>query len=732
MLACLIFYPIALIISGLGAALLMVYLFGRLKSIGKYLAVLLGATALWAIIYGIELLLADRANLLSFVKVVYVGIVLIPPFWTLFILKFLQKDELITSRSVALLFLIPAVTLCSVWTSDSHQFHYLEISAVETPDLSIFKLKPGPGYVIFTTYFYSVLAFGLFLLLKKRSEGQFYFIKQRRLIVVAAMIPAIANVLYLLGVRPAEGIDLTPFAFIITTIMTAVAVMRYQLVDILPIARERIIEALQEGVLVLDPQNRIVDLNPEMGKIMNAGPSQVLGSDLSRFFPVLGKSLDATTEIEIDIPANGEKQAFAVTMSDLTSKRGAKRGKILLFRDVTERKQVEQSLIEAKEQAEEAAKIKAQFLSTMSHEIRTPMNAILGFTHLLLQNDPREDQVEYLNIQKFSAENLTVLINDILDFTKIEAGKIELEERRFDILQLLQNIYSSLKPDADNRDIGLELIVPPQGIRTVLGDTVRISQIFTNLIGNAIKFTDRGKVTVSARVMEETPEATSIAFMVSDTGIGIPVDKINVIFKSFSQASSDTTRRFGGTGLGLTITKRLLNLMNSDITVSSELGKGSGFSFTLRLKNAALERSGDTEANTFDEERLKGKKILIVDDNPVNVMMARQFLKKWDITSGEAANGLQALSELQTNDYDLVLMDVQMPQMDGYTAAREIRKLADPKFVHLPIIALSASSLSEIKEKVLDAGMTDCLTKPFTPADLFEKITGQLTGNSNG
>lgn len=719
-------YPITLIISGLCAVVLMVSLLVRLKSIGKYLAVLLGATALWGISYGIQLWQTDLKSVFLCIKIVYLGIILIPPFWVLFILKFLQKDEVIRPRLVTLLFVIPVFTLFSVWTSEWHELHYSGLTFFKNESLAMVKFRGGPGYMVFISYFYVSLAFGLFALLKKRSDGQFYFIRQRQLIIVAALMPALANVLYLLGIRPAEGIDLTPLAFIFTTIIIAVALMKYQLADILPVARERIIEALQEGVLVLDPKGRIVDFNPEMGKIINAEATEVLGANICKFFPILDRPLDEQEEIELVIPVNGLDRAFAITISDLTTRKGVTRCKILLFRDVTERKHVEQSLIDAKEQAEEAARIKAQFLSTMSHEIRTPMNAILGFTHLLLQNDPRPDQLEYLNIQKFSAENLTVLINDILDFTKIEAGKIQLEETCFDLRQLLQNLYSSLKPNADNRDIDLQLNVPAQGIPPILGDTVRISQVLTNLIGNAIKFTEQGSVAVTAEVAEQTDTYTTIDFKVSDTGIGIPADKINLIFESFNQASSDTTRRFGGTGLGLTITKRLLNLMDSDIYVASEPGRGSAFSFTLKFKNAIGMASPNNEGNAFDEVRLKGKRVLIVDDSAVNVLMARQFLKKWDIVSGEATNGMQAVSEVQANDYDLVLMDVQMPEMDGYEATRAIRALADPKFHDLPIIALSASSVAEIREKVQDAGMTDCLAKPFTPADLFEKISTRL------
>lgn len=394
-----------------------------------------------------------------------------------------------------------------------------------------------------------------------------------------------------------------------------------------------------------------------------------------------------------------------------------------LQQQIGKAKELEQQLILSKETAEKAAQSKSQFLSTMSHEIRTPMNAVIGFTHLLLQMNPTGEQLEYLKMMKFSAENLLVLINDILDFSKIEAGKIQFEEADFSIKQLIGNIRMALLQKAAEKDIQLKLLIDHELPDAVVGDPVRLGQILTNLISNAVKFTKEGKVTIVASLSEKTKDHTIIDFEVTDTGIGIAADKLINIFESFTQASSDTTRKFGGTGLGLTITKRLLELMGSEIKVRSELGKGSTFYFNLKLKNSSKQFTRSVKEESHIETRsLKGVKILIAEDNQINVILAKQYMKLWDVECDVAENGEIAYTLVQTNDYDMVLMDLQMPEMDGYQTTAAIRKLHGEKFKNLPIIALTASAMLDIKDHAYVVGMNDYISKPFNPDELHRKI----------
>ncbi len=396
---------------------------------------------------------------------------------------------------------------------------------------------------------------------------------------------------------------------------------------------------------------------------------------------------------------------------------------------ITKAKELEIELIHAKDVAEKAAMAKSQFLSVMSHEIRTPMNAVIGFTHLLLQQDPKPSQMEFLRLLKFSAENLLVLINDILDFSKIEAGKLEFENVDFNLKDLIANIRLSLLQKANEKNIQLKLMIDQDLPDAVIGDPVRLGQILTNLVTNAIKFTETGKVTISATLSSTDKDNAVIDFEVTDTGIGIPKDKQTDIFNSFTQASSDTTRKYGGTGLGLTITRRLLQLLESDIYVDSELGKGSKFHFSLSFKNSAVKLKSNlyTDEN-IKQKSLQGTRILIAEDNQINVILARQFMKQWQIDCDVAENGEIALLLVQTNDYDMILMDLQMPEMDGYQTTEAIRNLPDAKYQKLPIIALTASAMLDIKDRAFTVGMNDYISKPFNPNELYKKIAS-YSGN---
>lgn len=369
-----------------------------------------------------------------------------------------------------------------------------------------------------------------------------------------------------------------------------------------------------------------------------------------------------------------------------------------------------------------STKAKSEFLATMSHEIRTPMNAILGMTHLLKEDSPRKDQIEPINILDFSGKTLLSLIDDILDFSKIEAGKIEFEKIEFKLDELIDVIIESFRSLAKNKGIDLSASIAKNTPNVLMGDPARLTQILNNLVSNALKFTEDGKVSLEVSSLKNEDEIITLQFAITDTGIGIEEDRMDTIFNSFTQASENTKRLFGGTGLGLTISKQLTELQGGKISVESEEGKGSTFFVELTFEKSD---AGEKASKVTEEEGAKsisGLKLLLAEDNLVNQKVMIRFFERWNVEMKVVDNGLEVLEALKEQNFDVILMDLQMPEMDGYEASENIRKLDDPYKRKTPIIALTAAALKEVREKVYAAGMNDFVTKPFDPAELERKL----------
>jgi signal transduction histidine kinase/CheY-like chemotaxis protein len=371
-------------------------------------------------------------------------------------------------------------------------------------------------------------------------------------------------------------------------------------------------------------------------------------------------------------------------------------------------------------QAEQGLLAKSEFLSTMSHEIRTPLNSVIGMSHLLLKNNPRKDQAEHLDIMLFSANNLLGIVNDILDYNKIEAGKIELDYTEIDLVAIARNIVSGLQNYAQEKGIELRINDDPALKNKVLGDPTRIFQVLTNLVHNAIKFTNVGFVDVNLIVISETEKDLVVKFEIKDTGIGISKEKQSIIFDRFTQADSSTSRSFGGTGLGLAISKRILDLQGSSLNVSSEENKGSSFYFVQRFQKTTnnLDSVNVPSNLTKEEKPFKGVSILLVEDNAINVLVARSFLQNWGAEVDVAENGVEAIKKLDIKRHQLILMDLHMPIMDGYEASRQLRKMN----ISIPIIALTANLRKDIEAKINESHINDVIVKPFLPDELYQKI----------
>ncbi len=381
-----------------------------------------------------------------------------------------------------------------------------------------------------------------------------------------------------------------------------------------------------------------------------------------------------------------------------------------------------EDIVKARKNAEETAKSKQTFMTTLSHEIRTPLNEVIGISNLLMRTNPTPEQLELITTLRFSANHLLTLVNDVLDYSKLESEKIEFEQIRFNLNNFLNEIDRAYSHKAKEKNLDFKVIKKPDVPNEIIGDQLRLNQILTNLLSNAFKFTNEGNIAVLVSVLSKSENYSTIEFRVSDTGIGIPFDKQEILFESFTQATADTARRFGGTGLGLAICKKLVELQGGKISIESEPGKGSTFIFTLNfgIPEKTIPSAVEPPAETF--KGLEGKKILVAEDNKINFFVVKKFLSGWGVNVSHAENGKEALNLIEQENFDLILMDLHMPVLDGIDATQIIRNSENPAIKDIPIIALTAAVMSENADRIGTLKVNDYILKPFKPEDLFGKI----------
>ncbi len=492
-----------------------------------------------------------------------------------------------------------------------------------------------------------------------------------------------------------------------------------------------LIENMNLGLLEVDMEGKIVYANKSFCKMSGFRKQDIYGKVAENLFThednrdLVRQKTDSRSKgvldaYELEVTNHqGQKRWWMISGAPVYNQEGTQIGSTGIHLDITEQKQLEFNLRDAKQHAEDTAKAKEIFLANMSHEIRTPMNAILGLGNQLIKTKLNRQQTSYLGAINTAAENLLVIINDILDFSKIESGKFTLESINFSLHEVLQQLASILSGKAEEKELVFSLKIDPAVSPYLVGDPYRLNQVLINLIGNSIKFTNKGSIILSCQVIENQEKQQTIEITVQDTGIGIDKQYLKNIFRKFSQESPEIARKFGGTGLGLTISKQLIDLMGGNIIIDSN--KNIGTKITIRL-NFPIGQETIPESISEDENdfsKLKGLNILLVEDNKVNRLIANAILTKVGIKVTEANNGEIALNLLRINHFDLVLMDMQMPVLDGISATQILRKEISKT---IPVIALTAHALKSEESRCIEAGMNDFISKPFTEQKLLQTI----------
>jgi signal transduction histidine kinase/ActR/RegA family two-component response regulator len=611
----------------------------------------------------------------------------------------------VSGRWIGWLFVLPAAAVLLHWSNAWHHLYWQRLWVDYTGPRPIMGRTYGTGFWFFVAYCQLMMVAGVAVLVRYLPKEA---LRRRRnlLLLAAVLLPEAANLLYTFDLQPVRYLDITPYALGASGLCMYWIMFRYHLQGVVPVAMKSVVSSMADGVLVFDLDGRVADLNPAAEGLLGCPSAGLLGRAarevLGEFPELIGlHERSGPAAGDLTLPG-GECAASAVDIL-----RDSQRvGRVINLRDVTAEREASRQLDEARQAAEAAAVAKSRFLANMSHEIRTPISGVVGASELLLDSELDSDQRELAETARESARALLDVLNDVLDFSKIDAGQLDLEQVPFDLRRLADGVVRIMRPAARQKKLELTARVAPEVPAGLIGDPTRLRQVLLNLVGNAIKFTESGQVSVSVEASPAQAELARLTIDVQDTGIGIAADRIEMLFDEFSQADSSVTRRFGGTGLGLAISRRLVRQMGGDIRVRSEPGQGSGFTIEIPLPVSAEKPV--SEAPPADLT-VRGARILLVEDNLINQRIARRLLEKLGCSVEVGANGLEAVELARGGSFDLVLMDLQMPEMGGLAATREIRR-HDRR---TPVFAFTASVLDETRAECRAAGMNGLLAKPI-------------------
>jgi len=713
-------YPAAMFVCAIISLFLCARIwYGTKKILSQGVAFYLGLVFLLSIFKFAEFVFVSPQAKFGAFRLQWLGIAFIPCSFYI-IAKALEKKPLKGLR-LLLSFVPGTIVVLLIWTNHLHFFFWgNDVRFLPPPERS-----PATGFWAFEVYSFVQMSVACFIMIRSTLRARGLSRRWMRRLVFILFLPTIANALAVLFLDKGTVYDPTPLASVLAGVLMAATLKNFDIFEAVPYAKGVLLESIDSPILIVDAEGLVIGSNEDARRISPTGEVPE-GARVADLVPCLSERIGAGDQLEwihdgID---------YLVSCYDTQRTSRSWRGKIFLFRDITDLARARKEVDEARTKAEAANAAKSAFIATVSHELRNPLNAILSLVDLNLGTDLPSYLRQDLEVVQSSGNLILGLVNDLLDLSKIEAGRMELEAADFDLQERVLSVVRAFRPAAERKGISLDVDIEQGTPRYVKGDALRFGQILMNLVSNAIKFTEDGAVMVDIGPNGDSLSAggadgrsLGVAVSVSDTGIGIAPEGIPLLFREFSQVDQSIGRRFGGTGLGLSICKRLVDLFGGEIEVGSVLGEGSVFSFTARFEPAAVEAAAPSAA----AEPRAGTRLraLVVDDDPVNAAVARRYLERLGHSVSIALTGAEAIGLAAEQRPDLILLDLGLPDMDGFEACRRIRDDGSTTpDREVSIVAMTARAESGIRADCAQAGMVGCLAKPVDPAALARLLLG--------
>jgi len=677
------------------------------------------------------------STFMPFINVCYVGICLMPVA-VLYLGRVILGSDWHPKKIHAAFLIVPVISIAVVFTNPLHHLFFVDFS------LNSAEAVYGPYYYFHSVYSYGCIAAGIILMFIAAVENSGLFSMQSLFVILGVAVTLTLNVLYSFGIMDLP-FSVNAASFSISILCFAVAFLKYRFITALPITLRQVIDLISDGYLVVDGGHGIIVRNRALSKMLGEPDGVTLGSDLRSFMEKYFDDISFDDFLKLQEKAVAGRETLVIegrlkngvfASLEITPvvQRNGHIGSIILIKDISQSK----LLLEA---AKAESRFKSDFLSNMSHEIRTPMSAIIGMVNIGISAADMERKDYCLTRIEDASKHLLGVVNDILDVSKIEAGKFELSPERFIFDRMIHRVVNVVKFRSDEKGQKFTVEIGERIPKVLFGDSQRLAQVITNLTGNAVKFTpEGGSVSLAAELSGETGGVCTLLFKVSDSGIGMNDEQRSRLFQHYSQAGADTSRKFGGTGLGLSISKSIVEMMGGKIWAESEPGAGSVFSFTIKMERGEGDGDADTDVradgsrphdvNIYDEidGRFAGLKILLAEDVEVNREIVVALLGPAGFTIDCAENGAEAVRMFvhSPERYDMIFMDVQMPEMDGYEATRRIRALDITRAGAVPIIAMTANVFREDIVRCLEAGMDDHIGKPLDVGEIYARLKKYL------